>query len=165
MEIEPLTADAFLPFGDVIDTNRPGATPINQGYADRFGDLARLDTSHGGGRPSLSIYRVRPCTMPFRLRLLERHKFGSQAFIPLSSLAFLVIVGPGVVRPQIDQLRVFRTAPGQGVNIARGVWHHPLVSLVAGEFLVIERTAPDLALDCKEWPLSAAEVWVHLPCG
>jgi ureidoglycolate lyase len=159
---EPLTAAGFMSFGDVMDTNRPDrATLINQGYAERFGDLARIDTAHAGGRPMISIYRAAACALPLRLRLLERHRWGSQAFIPLNRQVFLVIVAPADAEPQLDRLRAFRTAPGQGVNLARGVWHHPLVALEAGDYLVVERAAPDLAVDCDERELAATEVWVE----
>jgi len=159
---EPLTPAGFSSFGDVIDANRPDlATPINQGYADRFGDLARIDTAHAGGRPMVSIYRARASALPLRLRLLERHRWGSQAFIPLGRHAFLVIVAPADAEPQLDRLRVFRTAPGQGVNLARGVWHHPLVALEAGDFFVVERAAPDGTVDCDERVMSTPEAWVE----
>jgi ureidoglycolate lyase len=161
---EPLTPETFGAFGDVIDASRPDlAMPINQGYAERFGDLARLDTTQAGGRPMVSLYRARACALPLRLRVLERHRLGSQAFMPLGLQTFLVIVGTGEEAPRPDRLRVFRTLPGQGVNLARGVWHHPLAALEAGDFLVIERAAPDGAADCDEVGLSTVDVWVEEP--
>ena len=162
MRSEPLTSAAFRAFGDVIDASQAApATPINQGYAERWGDLARIDTALAGGRTMLSIYRARPCPLPFRLRLLERHRLGSQAFIPLGRQAFLVIVAAAHAAPEPRNLRIFRTAPGQGVNLARGVWHHPLAALDAGDFLVIERAAGDGAVDCEEHLLTTPDTWVQ----
>jgi len=52
-------------------------------------------------------------------------------------------------------------APGQGVNYARGTWHHPLLALDAGgDFLVIDRGGPGAADDCEVLSLSDAEVWI-----
>ena len=161
MRSEPLTPAAFSAFGDVIDAGRLDlATPINQGYAECWGDLARIDTAQAGGRTIVSIYRAHPCPLPFRLRLLERHRLGSQAFIPLGKHSFLVIVAPADAEPTPSSVRVFRTSPGQGVNLARGVWHHPLAAIDAGDFLVIERGAPDITVDCEERVLSTPDTWV-----
>ena len=42
-----------------------------------------------------------------------------------------------------DDLRAFLAQPGQGVNYAPGVWHHPLLALnVIGDFLAIDRSGP-----------------------
>src|SRR4051812_7589157 len=51
LTVEPLEAHAFLPFGDVIEAGRTGNhRTINEGFAERFDDLARLDTGREGGR-------------------------------------------------------------------------------------------------------------------
>ena len=44
LAIEPLTRDAFAPFGDVIEADDDHLSfPINAGTSQRFHDLARLD--------------------------------------------------------------------------------------------------------------------------
>lgn len=71
LPVEPLDAHAFAPFGDVIEAG--DATPhrtINEGFAQRFDDLARLDTLRQDGRPVLSVFRARPRTLPLQLRLV-----------------------------------------------------------------------------------------------
>jgi len=40
LAIEPLTRAAFSPFGDVIEMAGAQHYPINQGFAERFNDLA-----------------------------------------------------------------------------------------------------------------------------
>ena len=158
---EPLEADAFLPFGDVIQLGPVGKRrTINEGFAERFDDPARLDTCRQGGQPVLSVFRARPRALPFQLRLVERHLLGSQAFVPLLPQRFLVVVAPAGPAPAPAQLRCFMASPGQGVNYAAGTWHHPLIALDAGgDFLVIDRGGPLAAADCEEHSLLDADVW------
>ena len=40
MKIEPLTKAGFAPFGEVIEMDGAQHYPINQGFAERFNDLA-----------------------------------------------------------------------------------------------------------------------------
>ncbi len=145
LPIEELTAEAFKPFGDVIEAGA-GARhfAINDGYAERFHDLATIDVAADGGRPILSIFKALPRRLPIQLVLLERHPLGSQAFVPMAPCAFLIVVAEPVAAdmnaPAMDHIRCFRAAPGQGVNYARGTWHHPLIALDAPcDFLVIDR--------------------------
>ena len=74
--------------------------------------------------------------------MMERHPLGSQAFLPLSRRPFLVVVAPdegGVPGQPV----AFVTAPGQGVNYARNVWHHPLIALgETADFVVVDRGGP-----------------------
>ena len=163
LTIEPLTAEAFRPFGDVIEASASGRHyRINAGYAERFHDLARIDTAQAGGRPLLNIFRAVPRALPLQLSEVERHLLGSQVFMPLTPMRFLVVVAPAGPAPRVDRLRCFMAAPGQGVNYARGTWHHPLIALDAGgDFLVIDRGGPEAAGDCEALPLTAPEVWVE----
>ncbi|MCC6001078.1 MAG: ureidoglycolate lyase [Pararhodobacter sp.] len=138
---EPLTAEAFAPFGDVIDAAGTPDRIINQGLCGRFHDRARLDFGPGG-RAGLSVFRAEPRCVPLALDLLERHPDGSQAFIPMAATRFLVIVAPdaggGPGRP-----RAFLAAPGQGVNYLRNTWHGVLTPLEPpGLFAVIDRIGP-----------------------
>ncbi len=134
---EPLTAEAFAPFGDVIEAVGQPDMVINEGFADRFHDRARLD--FGGGRAGISLFRARPRALPYRLRMLERHPLGSQAFIPMQATEWLVIVAPDESgRP--GRPRAFIAAPDQGVNYLRATWHGVLTPLdEPALFAVIDR--------------------------
>lgn len=162
LAVEPLQARSFLPFGDVIEAgNDAQRRTINEGFAERFDDLARLDTGRQGGHPVLSIFRARPRALPLQLRLVERHRLGSQAFVPLRPQRFLIVVAPPGPAPTPAHLRCFMAEPGQGVNYTAGTWHHPLIALEAGDFLVVDRGGPSAAGDCDEHSLLDAEVWVR----
>jgi len=144
---EPLTAEAFAPFGDVIEaSDRVRQVPINYGYTTRFDDLAAIDVADDGGHAVVSLFRARPLDPPV-LKIFERHPLGSQAFMPLQGRPFLVAVATyGGFDP--GAIRVFRAKPHQGVNYAAGVWHHFLLPLEAeSDFLVIDRAGPGENLD------------------
>ena len=89
----PLTAEAFAPFGDVLEAVGDPDKIINQGLCGRFHDRARLDFGPGG-RAGISLFQAEPRTLPYRLDMVERHPDGNQAFLPLSQDPFLVIVAP-----------------------------------------------------------------------
>ena len=57
--------------------------PINQGFAERFHDLALIDTLHQGGQTIVSLCAAEPRPMPIAIELMERHPLGSQLFFPL----------------------------------------------------------------------------------
>jgi ureidoglycolate lyase len=134
---EPLTAEAFRPFGDVLEAAGAPDRIINEGLCGRFHDRARLD--FGTGRAGISIFDAVPRALPYRLAMVERHPDGSQAFLPMTQAPFLVIVAPDEAgRPGAP--RAFFTAPGQGINLLRGTWHGVLTPLAApGLFAVVDR--------------------------
>lgn len=143
LTVEPLTAEAFSPFGDVIEaTDRIRHFTINAGNTERYHDLARIDPGEGG-RAIVSIFRGQPCALPLLVGMMERHPLGSQAFMPLSGRPYLVVVAAAGDPPFVESLRVFLAQASQGVNYAPGVWHHPLLALQASsDFLVIDRQGP-----------------------
>jgi ureidoglycolate lyase len=156
---EPLTAVAFAPFGQVIEA-RGSHRAINDGDATRYHDLAHVDTTADGGRTLVNIFRARPHALPLKLKLVERHRLGSQLFMPLSAQRFLVVVAAAGPAPRPEALRCFLTDAGQGVNLARGTWHHPLLALDAGgDYLVIDRGSD--TDDCEVHALDQTEVWIE----
>lgn len=146
----PLTAAGFAPFGDVLEAAGPPDRMINAGLCARYHDRARLD--FGVGRAGISLFLAEPQALPHRFDLVERHPEGSQAFLPMTQHPFLVIVAPDEGgRP--GRPRAFLTAPGQGVNLARGTWHGVLTPLAApGLFAVIDRIGPGANLEEFRYP-------------
>ena len=137
--VEPLTATAFAPFGQVIETAGAHQYPINNGMTERYHDLARVELGGVHPRPLISIFRGKPYTLPLTLTLVERHPLGSQAFYPLSANPWLVITAEDEAGIPV-RVRAFRPAPEQGVNIAMNTWHGVLTPLdQAGDFLVVDR--------------------------
>ena len=137
--IEPLSAAAFAPFGQVIETAGAHHYPINNGMTERYHDLARIELGGSQPRPLISIFHGRPYALPLALTLVERHPLGSQAFYPLSTSPWLVITAEDE-SGHPTRLRAFAPAPGQGVNIAMNTWHGVLTPLEnEADFLVVDR--------------------------
>lgn len=145
---EPLTPETFAPFGDVVGAAAAKrGIPINQGYTIRFDDLAAIDVNDRGGRICVSIFRSTPIGPPVMIRLMERHPLASQAFIPLERRPYLVVVAPPGPF-DAGAIRAFLANGDQGVNYAKGVWHHFLLALEQeSDFLVIDRAGPGENLD------------------
>lgn len=149
----PLTADAFAPFGTVIEVRGAPTKLINAGLCGRHHDLCAPDVADG--RVGVSVFDAVPRSLPYRLDLLERHPLGTQAFIPMHREPFLVAVAAdrdGVP----DEPLAFLTNGAQAIQIGRNVWHGVLTPLAApGLFTVIDYCGerPNL----EEHPL--AEAW------
>ena len=148
---EPLTAPAFAPFGDVLEASGEFRL-INDGLCRRHHDRARLDfgtDTTPPGRAGISVFQADPRALPYMFDLIERHPEGSQAFLPLSQMPFLVIVsaGPGAVP------RAFLTNGAQGVNLHRGTWHGVLAPLSPpGLFAVVDRIGEGRNLEEFRYP-------------
>ncbi|MBR0792541.1 ureidoglycolate lyase [Bradyrhizobium manausense] len=138
LSIEPLTKQAFAPFGEVIETNGVVPLSINQGYAKRFNDIANIDVAAEGGQTSISWFVASMRPAPIAIRLMERHPLGSQLFMPLGGTDWLIVV---CTDPRnAASYRAFAATGHQGVNYARNCWHHPLLVLKdASAFLVVDR--------------------------
>lgn len=153
---QPLTREAFAPFGDVIEIHGDAQHfAINYGQTERYHDLARIDVTAHQGRAIVSLFRSTPLAEPIAIKLLERHPHSSQAFMPLGSQPYLVVVAPA---GELDEqaIRVFLAQPDQGVNYHAGTWHHFSLALnEVSDFLVIDRAGePGENLDnCDEQPL------------
>lgn len=147
---EPLTREAFRPFGDVIEMEGSTHYTINQGFTERFNDLAFVDVTMEGGATNVSLFLGQPRPEPIAIRLMERHPLGAQAFIPLQDRPWLVLVAGDA--HDLGSYRAFTCSGGQGVNYARSVWHHPLLVLDPdSRFLIIDRKGPGNNLE---------EVWL-----
>lgn len=143
--IEPLTEEAFAPFGDVLAATGTPDKIINAGLCGRYHDRARLDFTDG--RAGISIFQSEARSLPLTLDLVERHPDGSQAFIPMSADPFLVVVATDQDgTPKTP--RAFLTTPGQAINFHRGIWHGVLTPLSApGLFAVVDRIGPGANLE------------------
>ncbi|NKB76798.1 MAG: ureidoglycolate lyase [Gammaproteobacteria bacterium] len=149
LTINPLTAETFAPFGEVIELENAKQFPINEGLTTRFHDLCTIDTLDQGGKPIVNVFRTNPITLPHRIQKMERHPLGSQSFIPMGNgdtvdnAAFLVLVGNPGDSLTPEDLTLFITNGRQGVNLHKNTWHHfQLVLDEQRDFLVIDRGGP-----------------------
>lgn len=151
LTVEPLTPEAFAPFGEVIDFESVSPIIINQGFAQRLNGGAMIDVELEGGRTNVALFEAKPRPQPIEIAMMERHPLGSQLFYPVQNAEWLVVVCADPHSP--ESYRAFRANGRQGVNYARGTWHHPLLVFTPGErFLVVDRIGPGQNLD---------EVWLE----
>lgn len=123
LNAEPLNAEAFAPYGDVLEAPPdPGRIYFNAG----------LHNGRTDARPNLSVSHVLPlAALPLSATRMERHEFSSQTFMPLDAGPWLVIVAPKAAGggPDGAKARAFIAGPGQGVTYRADTWHHPLTVL------------------------------------
>ena len=117
MEIvpQPLTKEAFAPFGDVIDVpNEPG----RQYYEEALGNL------RPAAHPSLS--------MSLKAETADRPLDGGLADnVPIDVARWLIVVAPHARAggPDLAGVRAFIATGKQGVTYKPNTWHHGLTVL------------------------------------
>ena len=125
MEIvpQPLTKEAFAPFGDVIDVPTAAGRTY---YADALGNLR----PHAKASLSMS-YREPTPDRPLKSGMLERHEFSSQTFVPVDVGRWLIVVAPHARAggPDMAGLKAFVATGAQGVTYRPNTWHHGLTAL------------------------------------
>ena len=163
---EKLTAENFANFGEVISIQGKDSVTINNGFADKYPDLAFLDTQEDQGQTSVHIFVAKGREFPLHISMLEKHPFFSQTFIPRHSSKFIVVVAPPAEKPSIEKLRAFITNGEQGISYSRGVWHFPLISMNDNsQFIVIDRKhneETDTIEQCKEVSLDNISVILEM---
>jgi ureidoglycolate lyase len=144
-----LTAAGYAPFGHVIEAGERGGRVANQGRARVFDRLVPFATPldpRSGASLNLSVFRTQPwpdAEVP--VRILEKHPFSPQVFVPMNATRYLVIVALGRKAsgmrgapdgepdepdaPDLDTLAAFVAGARQGVSYLPGVWHHPMIAL------------------------------------
>lgn len=140
LPIEPITPEAFAPYGTLL------VGPESGPRQDRAAEIAN-------GRPgaglNLALVRSEPFAETMPLRRLERHPHSAQAFLPLAVGEYLVVVAPDADgRPDEARLRAFRVPAGTGIVYRGGAWHAHMTTMTApGTFamLVHEDGTPE---DC-----------------
>lgn len=158
----PLTREAFAPFGEVIEAAGAHHFPINNGRCERYHDLARVEATGENARVLINLFHGTPYALPLRLDMVERHPLGSQAFYPLSTQPFFVVVcADEAGKPGAP--RAFVTAPGQGVNYHRNVWHGVLTPIgLPQDFIVVDRGGDGVNLE----EFFFDDPWeIHLPAS
>ena len=112
---------------------------INNGYAKRFDNLCKINTSLKKGDTIMSIFSAKKRKFPMKIDMMEKHPLGSQAFIPMKETTFLAFVAPNEEKVDLNKTEAFIIPPGIGINYKPGTWHFPLISTENMNFLVIDR--------------------------
>ena len=134
-----ITSKNFKKFGDLISTKKIKPININNGYAKRFNNLCKINTSSKKGNTIMSIFSAKKRKFPMKIKMMEKHPLGSQAFVPMSATKFLVFVAPKGDKPDINKIQSFLVPKQTGVNYKAGIWHFPLISMKNMNFLIVDR--------------------------
>lgn len=140
ISVAPLTSEQYAPYGQVIqaDTKEGSALSANQGTALKFPFVSKVVNKRKNAIPNLSVFRCSPHNrnqddkpLKFSIKLLERHEFSTQQFIPMGSedARYLVIVAKGGDKPDLSTMKAFLATGKQGVSYSEGIWHHPMIAL------------------------------------
>lgn len=153
---EPLTSEAFAPYGDVITVP---TRERRRYFHDALGD------SRAEARLTCWISRIPPTpSLPLRCEIMEHHPCSTQTFILMSMSRFLVAVtsagSDGAPDPR--HLRAFVGSSGQGLTYRANVWHHGMVALDEPALFVVIGWKGGGPLDEKFVPLSEA-VTISVP--
>ena len=135
----PITKENFAKYGDMISTKDIEPLEINNGYAKRYDNLGKINTSTKKGKTVVSIFSAKKRLFPMKIDMMEKHPLGSQAFIPMKETTFLVFVAPKEEKLDLNKIEAFIIPPGIGVNYNPGTWHFPLISTEDMNFLVVDR--------------------------
>jgi ureidoglycolate lyase len=105
LKAEPLTPEAYAPFGGIVDAGK-------------------LQLHCSEGQYTARLMTLEPA--PKRISRVNRHFDHSQLFVPLTNDPMLLVVAPGHVsgeRFDPSTIRVFQTDGTQAFTFNVGVWH------------------------------------------
>jgi ureidoglycolate lyase len=172
LNLQPLTREGFAPYGSLVGGDIPplpaghatgpgeplAPRPINGGTSLRVEAEDGLSLLAEGGAPALAVFRAQAQALAGPWRTLERHCLGSQTFVPLAGARCVVLVALGAHAPDPGTLAAFLADGRCGYTLHAGTWHHGLIALDAGDFVVLERRAAQP--DCEFADLEQA-VWIN----
>lgn len=129
----PIARDAYAPYGSLISAD--DSLPFryaNMRTAKRFDYLSEMvNLRKEAARLNLCVFSCSPLAeTPLHMKLLEKHQYSTQIFLPMTSNAkFLVVVCLGDEEPDLNTLRCFEAKNGQGISYKPGVWHYPMTAI------------------------------------
>lgn len=155
---QPLTAEAFAPFGSLAAIDAAGGRAVNQDRGRRIPGIGDLVHDAAATRPVLDVYHLKPSPLPFTLACFERHVLTSQVFIPIRCARLLLAVAPDDAngQPDVARARAFIADGDTIIHYRAGVWHSPLIALDGSASLSMLMWEAGDARDCEEVVLSMA---------
>jgi ureidoglycolate lyase len=147
---KPITAISFERYGWLLEAGDALGTSINGGSSQRIHSETALELNAQGGRACMALFKATARDPAGPWSELERHSLGTQTFIPLGGVRYVVLVAlndPAQERPDVGTLEAFYVNGQQSITLKAGVWHHGLLALNAGNFVVLERSAAHVDCD------------------
>ena len=123
LKVQPMTREAFAPFGVLIDSRGSVEIDLGQGVPSLTG--------------ATSEWR------PLRFDFMARHKQTMQVFSPLASSRFVIAVAPPNPgnAPDVDRIAAFLVDGRLPYAYHKGTWHTPPFPVKEwASFLVVDRS-------------------------
>tara|TARA_Y100000590_G_scaffold414194_1_gene510865 strand:+ start:2146 stop:2649 length:504 start_codon:yes stop_codon:yes gene_type:complete len=138
LKAKKINSQNFKKFGEVINFNKNKYKYINNGFAKKFDNLAKIRILKNSGKVKFSIFISKPRKFPLKIEMLERHPLSTQLFFPISKYGFIVVVCANKNKPSINEIKSFIIPPNIGINYKIGIWHYPLITKYKSNFIVID---------------------------
>ena len=129
----------FKKFGDLISIKEKNYEEINKNTTNSFFDLANIQIEGDDKRVRLNIFEAKKRKFPLQINMLENHPYSSQVFLPFLNSTFLVLVAPIAIKPNLDEIEIFKVTNGDGINFNPKVWHFPLISLDNAKYITVDK--------------------------
>ncbi len=135
---EPLTKEAFAPFGQVIGTHERTPDMSNEGF-DYFHN--EMDISNFEVKTTFGWLDMKPKAL--ELTSLQSLKYSDEGYFPTDGKKSVIPVAPHNPEtglPDYDNLRLFILDKGMGVLVDKHIWHlapYPLEGV--GSFILMVR--------------------------
>jgi ureidoglycolate hydrolase len=134
LKLQPLTAGAFRPYGQLLETKQPIFPEVESGE----------------GRVAIELLKLKRPANPRRISMMATHFSYNQTFIPVrGTMALVVAPAPrnrldGHDRYEVDyeRLAAFFVEPGQAAFIEKGVWHYAVALGAECDFINVTRKNP-----------------------
>jgi ureidoglycolate hydrolase len=134
VKVEPITAEAFRPFGRMLEDKEPVFPEVDPGE----------------GRVAIELLTLKRPVNPRRLSQMAVHFSYNQTFIPVrGSMALIVAPAPrnreqGHERFEVayEKLAAFIVEPGQAAFIDKGTWHNVVALGAECQFINVTRKNP-----------------------
>jgi ureidoglycolate lyase len=124
LRAEPLTSEAFAPFGFVMQA---------PGDGERSGPLPVITDARSTASVGATLIHLQAAPSPRRIRQVERHAHSQQFFLHLQggSLSLVVMPASADGSPDVAAARAFIAAPGQAFGYHPGTWHAGVAAMAA----------------------------------
>lgn len=134
VKVQPLSAEAFRPYGQMLESKRPIFPEVEPGE----------------GRVAIELLRLKPRPNATRTEQLAIHFSYNQTFIPVQGSMVLIVAPPprdrgaGSDAYELDYERVaaFVVEAGQGAFIDKGTWHNAVALGTGCTFINVTRKNP-----------------------
>lgn len=134
VKVRPLTAEAFRPYGRMLENREPVFPEVDPGE----------------GRVAIELLTLKRPVNPRRLSQMAIHFSYNQTFIPVRGAMTLIVAPPprnqsaafAQYELAYENLAAFIVEPGQAAFIEKGTWHNAVALGAECQFINVTRKDP-----------------------